>query len=434
MGAKSSNLRAPYVPGGYEIEFLLASRNGASLVAAGRHFSVLLSTDGEALVLGPVGNRHLRSPTLPAGCIFESVAAGAGHAILVRSDGQALAWGDEEEGQCEIPQLMSSSSSSGACGSAGGYNTVSGTENITYLAAAASTAHSVLLRSDGRVCTCGLPGHGRCDVPELPAGVRYVAVAAGEMHTVLLRSDGNAIAYGCNKQGQCLVPRLPAGCFYVKVAAGLYHTVLIRSDGQAMAFGSNFLGKCEVPPLSPGLFYVGAAAGGSHTVLLRSDGQAVAFGENEYGQCDVPRLSSGQRYVAAATGHFHTLLLRNDGLALAFGRGNEGQTALPDQAQCQRFRYPDSEPQVLITVHVPPDEASDMTKCVLHQGSGGEVRSVNFHKSDALIIGELRCMLSQRLRKPVWKVDLARPDGSLIIPTHDVLTVTQALSTISRGI
>ncbi|CAK0881885.1 unnamed protein product [Prorocentrum cordatum] len=214
------------------------------------------------------------------------VAAGGGHTALLRSDGTAVAFGENHNGQCNVPALD------------GG---------LSYTQVAAGSAHTALLRSDGTAVAFGANHSGQCNVPALDGGLSYTQVAAGSAHTALLRSDGTAVAFG-DHSGQCNVPALDGGLSYTQVAAGSAHTALLRSDGTAVAFGRNDLGQCNVPALDGGLSYTQVAAGsahtallrsdGVHTALLRSDGTAVALGLNLAGQCNVPALDGGLTYTA----------------------------------------------------------------------------------------------------------------------------------------
>ena len=101
-------------------------------------------------------------------------------------------------------------------------------------AVAASSRHTVLLRSDGSAIACGDNFDRRCDIPALPEAFIYTKVAAGSRHTVLLRPDGSAIACGDNDSGQCNIPALPGALTYTKIAAGAAHKVLLRSDCSAI--------------------------------------------------------------------------------------------------------------------------------------------------------------------------------------------------------
>merc|ERR1712007_279754 len=98
--------------------------------------------------------------------------------------------------------------------------------------------HTVLLRSDGTAVACGNNDWGQCNIPEL-GDLTYTQVAAGGRHTVLLRSDGTAVACGANDDGQCNIPEL-GDLTYTQVAAGGDHTVLLRSDGPVVTIGSRY--------------------------------------------------------------------------------------------------------------------------------------------------------------------------------------------------
>jgi hypothetical protein len=41
---------------------------------------------------------------LPAGLTYVEVSAGVDHGAALRSDGEIVAWGDNEDGQCEVPE------------------------------------------------------------------------------------------------------------------------------------------------------------------------------------------------------------------------------------------------------------------------------------------------------------------------------------------
>src|SRR6185436_6901006 len=78
-----------------------------------------------------------------------------------------------------------------------------------FVAVAAGEEHTVALRSNGSVVAWGGNQFGECNVPDLPAGITYSAIAAGLRHTVALRSDGSVVAWGNNQYGECNVPSLP---------------------------------------------------------------------------------------------------------------------------------------------------------------------------------------------------------------------------------
>ena len=177
-------------------------------------------------------------------------------------------------------------------------------------------------RSGGAVAF-GLNAAGESLLPRLPAGIRYIAVAAGAQHTLLLRSDGRVGSCGLNLDGQRSLTGLE-GRVIISVAAGGFHSVLLDSDGSCEAVGCNDHGQCQVASRLSGRRCISIAAGAQHTICILEDGNAVAVGLDDSGQCSIPGISqvpapgmrvSWLRYTSAAGGGKHTVLLRNDGEA-----------------------------------------------------------------------------------------------------------------------
>ena len=230
------------------------------------------------------------------------ISAGNGHIAMIRGDYHL--WlevaGRNDYGQCDVPDWFRPGEDpmQVSCGG----------------------THTVVLLRDGSVICVGDNQHGQCSVPEsIPASSsgqvqRFKCVSAGARHTVLLRMDGTAVAFGLNGDGQCNIPALHPildGRWYVQCSAGRFHTVLLCNDGTAVACGRQSL--CGIPPLPDGYWFASVAAGQFHSVFLRCDGCALACGSNVWGQCNIPALPAGRWYTVIAAGATHTVLLRNDG-------------------------------------------------------------------------------------------------------------------------
>ena len=292
--------------------------------------TVLLTSDGTAVACGDNEYGQCNMPDL-GDLTYAQVAAGSLFTVLIRSDGTAVACGSNSWGQCggdnkfsncDIidrgfqQQVVFVGSEAPGCSS----------ECRTYVQVTAGAQHTVFLRSDGTALACGENFSGQCDIP-VPRNLTYTLAAAGNCHTVLLRSDGTAVAFGCNYHDQSVIPD-PGDLRYSQIAAGESHTVLLRSDGTVVACGHNDYGQCSTPDPG-GLSYTQVAAGGVHTVLLRSDGTAVACGDNKRGQCNLPDPGD-LTYAQVAAGSDHTVLLRSDGTAVACGDNRFGQCNIPD--------------------------------------------------------------------------------------------------------
>ena len=296
----------------------------------------------------------------------------------------------------------------------------------TYTQISAGNDHTVLLRSDGSVVSCGDNYGGKCNIPPLDAGVSYTQISTGFLHTVLLRSDGSVVACGDNYVGQCNIPPLDAGVSYTQISAGFTHTVLLRSDGSVVACGRNYEGECNIPPLDAGVSYTQVSAGHYHTVLLRSDGSVVACGANTDGQCNIPRLDEGVSYTQISAGHYHTVLLRSDGSVVACGANTDGQCNIPSlkswrdlltfaSASCRYICDSSFVPQlpipdcVLQMNFVCEGDAVVMT-CL--NMAGCEVLRLNACGSD--LVSETHQRIARELAAPLRSVRVVLPGGRLL--------------------
>ena len=81
-----------------------------------------------------------------------------------RDSGSILAWGDNANGQCNVPA-----------------------PNMGFLAADGGGAHTLGLKEDGSILAWGDNEWGQCNVPSPNAG--FIAVAAGNSHSLGLKDD-----------------------------------------------------------------------------------------------------------------------------------------------------------------------------------------------------------------------------------------------------
>jgi Regulator of chromosome condensation (RCC1) repeat len=168
--------------------------------------------------------------------------------------GSVIGWGDNDEGEIDVPAHLSS---------------------VT--AVAAGWYHSLALTARGRVVAWGTSADGMTDVPDGLAGV--TAIAAGRLHSLALTVAGTVVGWGGNGFGQA---RVPAGLHGVtSVSAGGEHSLAV-TDGRVVAWGGNGCGQTDVPH---GLAEVVAvAAGAEHSLALTSDGTVVAGGSCRAGR------------------------------------------------------------------------------------------------------------------------------------------------------
>ena len=120
------------------------------------------------------------------------------HSLGLKTDGSIVAWGDNSNGQCNIP-----------------------TPNTGFTAVAAGVHHDLGLKADGSIVAWGSNSYGQCNVPAPNTG--FVAVAAGDFHSLGLKTDGSIVAWGRNIFGQCNVSA--PGMSFTAVAGGGGHSL-----------------------------------------------------------------------------------------------------------------------------------------------------------------------------------------------------------------
>jgi alpha-tubulin suppressor-like RCC1 family protein len=282
-------------------------------LSAGRYHSVALKADGTVWTFGNNGYGQLGdgtvvsklSPIQVSGVSgIDAVTAGIQHTVALKSDGTVWAWGYGLNGQIgnsttnkiqKTPVLASGLSGVNAI-AAGGY-------------------HSVALKSDGTVWTWGLNTYGQLGLGytngfrNMPTKITTLTgvtkIAAGNIHTICLKSDGTVWTCGRNLSAQLgdgtttqratpvLVGGL-SGIVDIAVGAEGSHNLALKSDGTVWAWGAANYGqigdgtiasKRLVPVQVLNLTQVSSiAAGLGHSLAMKADGTVWSWGLNNVGQ------------------------------------------------------------------------------------------------------------------------------------------------------
>jgi len=303
------------------------------------------------VLFGPGGQKN--------GLAASAIDGGAFNSVAVKVDGTVWAWGTNKFGESGNG-FLNASSPSPVVLNAGITNAIavsSGGWDAPY------AAHTLVLRSDGRVVAGGNNAYGQLGDNSGQNQTNFVlvsnltnavAVAAGGYHSLALKADGTVWAWGTNNYGQVgngtttAIFKTPtqvtnlAGV--VSIAAGLYHGLALKTNGTVWAWGANGGGQIgngttvntNIPTAVTTLSNVIAiAAGGSNSLALKADGTVWAWGNNNYGQVGNGTTNAAQtvpvqvtnltNVVAVAAGGWHSLALRADGTVWAWGRNNYGQ-------------------------------------------------------------------------------------------------------------
>ncbi len=250
--------------------------------------------------------------------------------------GSIVAWGDNGEGQINVPAPNSGFiaidaglfknlglKADGSIVTWGANDYAVPEPNSGFIAVSIGWLHRLGLKGDGTVVAWGNNHYGQTNVPEPNTG--FVGVAAG-VHSLGLKGDGAILAWGCAdpyNHEQCNVPAPNTG--FIAVDACMEHSLGLKADGSIVAWGSQELGQINVP--EPNTEFIAIATGTNHSLGLKTDGSIVAWGDNTFGQTDVPVPNVD--FIGIAAGAAHSLGLKADGSIVAWGCGD-----IADRGQC----------------------------------------------------------------------------------------------------
>ena len=173
-----------------------------------------------------------------------------------------------------------------------------------------------------------------------------ISIAAGDLHSLVLKQDGSVWSCGLNVNGQLGIPSIThstdtfeqttVSSGAIAIAGGLVHSVALKQDGGVYLAGTEMHEKLKIDDFVHVQSIEGArmvAAGGGHTMVLAQNGSVWAMGWNFIGQIGdgtttdrsrfVQVISSGGKSLAA--GHAHSLVVKMDGSLWVAGWNKMGQ-------------------------------------------------------------------------------------------------------------
>ena len=232
------------------------------------------------------------------------IVAGLDHTCALRADRRVVCWGDNEDGQTNVPASVKGE-----------------TVQIE-----ADAWHTCTLQSDSTVVCWGgnYNDVGQTDVPASVQG-EVVQIAVGSYYTCAVQADRRVVCWGNNLYGQTTVPASVQG-EVVQIAAGWYHTCALRADRTVMCWKKN---KYTSVPASVQGETVQIAAGLSYTCAVLADRRVVCWGKNDDGQATVPASVQGET-VQITAGWHHTCAMQADRTVVCWGDNRYGQATVPE--------------------------------------------------------------------------------------------------------
>lgn len=252
------------------------------------------------------------------------------HALCLSDDGTIRTWGDNRNGQCNIPinqkfitvsaerNYSAGISENGKIlvwGDSWWYGNMRELElDKKFIAVSVGGFHSLGLLEDGTVYGWGANVCGQRVPPK--TNKKFISVSVGGFHSLGLLENGEILAWGDNQYGQCNVPLVDKR--FIAISADYGYSVGLLEDGTVLAWGLNAYNKCQIPKTNKK--FIAISAGDSHVLGLLENGKILAWGSNKFDQCNIPQTN--KKFVAISAGEI-SLGLLEDGEVLAWGVGTE---------------------------------------------------------------------------------------------------------------
>ncbi len=278
--------------------------SGTSVIAigGGDQHSLALTSSGQVLAWGrnfegQLGNGSTTSSSspvavsLPSGTTVTAIAAGRNYSLALTSTGHVLAWGDNSSGQLGNGTFFNSNTPV----------VVSLPSGIIVTAIARGYDHGLALTSTGQVLAWGYNYSGQLgngtslnnsSTPVaviLPSGTVVTAIAGGGGHSLALTSTAQLLAWGSNSNGQLgtgtftdsstpvVVTAIPAA---VAIAGGLCHTLAIQQLPPVAVLPAMSNGAYGGYVTAATIQNTGSAPASLHIAYFDQNGAAVGAGES----------------------------------------------------------------------------------------------------------------------------------------------------------
>ena len=249
-----------------------------------------------------------------------------------------------------------------------------------------SSGHTLLLKNNGEVWACGAGTNGVLGLGDVASRTLFTKVttninndvkqvACGRYHSIILKKDGSLWTCGQNSFGQLGLGTKDSNAHTTfqqvttninndvkKIACGYgTHTVILKNDGSVWVCGDNQYGQLGLGVANTTVITTftkvttninndvkDVYCGFNYTFILKNDGSIWSCGGNAYGQLGLGNTTTKTTFTKVTTnvnndvkqiacGDYHTIILKNDGSVWGTGVNSSGMLGLGNTSTINKF-------------------------------------------------------------------------------------------------
>ena len=303
---------------------------------------------------------------------IKQIACGGSHTFILKNDGSLWSCGYNGKGQLGLGNNTNDSSV---------FTQVITNINNDVKQIACGTHHTMMLKNDGSLWVCGDNSSGQLGLNDTTDRTIFTQVttdinndvkqiACGIDHTVILKTDGSVWSCGSNKYGELGLGDTIVRYTFTQattninndvkqVSCNAYSTMILKNDGSLWSCGNNGSGMLGLGDSTQRSAFTQVTtninndvkqivSGMTFSFILKNDGSIWACGDNGLGQLGLNDTTYRMVFTQVtkninndvkqiACGDYYTFILKNDGSLWGCGFNGKGQLGLGDNTDRHTF-------------------------------------------------------------------------------------------------